>query len=104
MWKCNEERANWNKLFPRHQLAQDKRQNPAVPVVIDLDRRIDSQLYRNLFVLSIFVRDLERDHLSGLDRLRQSGDRVNFRAAESQRLCVRALGKLQRQHAHADKI
>ena len=75
-----------------------------MPVVIDLDRRIDSQLYRNLFVLSIFVRDLERDHLSGLDRLRQSGYRVNFRAAESQRLRVRPLGELQRQHSHANKI
>jgi hypothetical protein len=31
----------------RQQLSEHKRQNPAVPKIIDLDRRIDPQLHRD---------------------------------------------------------
>src|SRR6478735_5771191 len=38
---------SFRALIARHQLAQNKRQDPSVPVVIDLDRRIDPQPHRN---------------------------------------------------------
>jgi hypothetical protein len=56
-------------LLARQQLAQDERQNAAVAVVINFNRGIDPQLHGNGFALSIFARDLKRDHLPGFDRV-----------------------------------
>src|SRR5947207_14673072 len=64
--------ALFRALIARHQLAQNKRQNPAVPIIINLDRRIDAQLYRNRFALPVLARDFERHTLAGLHCLRQS--------------------------------
>src|SRR5947207_4643606 len=96
--------ALFRALIARHQLAQNKRQNSAVPVVINLDRRIDAQLYWNRFALPVLARDLQRHHLSGLNRLRQSRDGVSLGTIESKGLRIRSFSELQWQHAHADQI
>src|SRR5436309_4529 len=51
----------------RQQLSQDKRQNPAVAVIIDLDRRIDAKLHWHGLLLSVFAFDLERYILPRFD-------------------------------------
>src|SRR5436190_574094 len=110
---CSPERPPYNTatrsfliraLIARHQLAQNKWQNSAVPVVINLDRRIDAQLYWNRFALPVLARDFERHHLSGLNRLRQSRDGVSLGTVESKGLRIRSFSELQWQHAHADQI
>src|SRR3954470_5487872 len=82
-------------LLSRHQFAQDKRQNTAVPVVIDLDWRIDSQFHRHRLVLPVLPRDFERDGLSGLNRIRQSDYRIRLRTVEPERLGAGSFGELE---------
>src|SRR3989440_12441033 len=87
-----------------HQLSQHKRQNPAVPIIIDLDRRIDPKLHRQRAFLPVRSFDLQRDLLSWFDRVGQSRDRKLLRTVEPERLRGCALEKLQGQHAHADEV
>src|ERR1043166_467150 len=86
----------------RHQLPQHKGQNPAVLVVVDLDRCIDSQLHGNAFSLSILARDLERDHLPRLDRVGHPRDSISLRSVQPERLRVGAFDELHRQYTHAN--
>src|SRR5436309_15992526 len=88
----------------RQQLPQHKRQNPAVAVIIDLDRRIDPQFHRHGTFLSILVFDFERYLPSGLNRIGQSGDRKNLRTIKRERLRACSIWKLQWQYPHADEI
>src|SRR5689334_15159331 len=92
------------KLFPAEQLAEHELQNSTVPVIIDLDRRIDSQDYRDRFGFVVFPVNFEFQFLPWLNRIRQTSDRKFLRTIESE--CLRACSflKLQRQHAHPDQI
>ena len=73
-------------------------------VVIDLDRRIDSQFQRHGLFRAVFACDVERQHLAGLNLIGQTGDAIGFRAAQAERLRVRPLGELQRYYAHAEEV
>src|ERR1041385_2945494 len=88
-------------LIAGHQLAQNKRQNPAMSVVIDLDRRIDPQLYRDRLALPVFTRDFQSHALARLNRIRQSRHRIRLRAVELERLRIGSFRELQRQIGRA---
>ena len=66
----------------RQQLPQHKRQNPAVPIIIDLDRRIDPKLHWQRAFLPVRSFDLKPYLLSWFDRVGQSRDRKSFGAIE----------------------
>jgi len=51
-----------------------------MPIVIDLDWRIDANLHRHRALLPIFAFDLQRYGLAGLNCLRQTNDRKDLRA------------------------
>src|SRR5262249_25973178 len=86
------------------QLAQHVRQDAAVLVVIDLDRRIDAQLHRNLFSGPVRAAYDQPDVLLRSDPAVESDDVESFRAVEVERLRADAFFKLQRQHAHSDQV
>src|SRR5262245_323769 len=60
------------------QLAQHVRQDAAVLVVIDLDRRVDAQLHRNLFTCAVRAVNYQRDVLLWLDPVAQAHDVESF--------------------------
>src|SRR5262249_61263985 len=92
------------QVLLREQLTYHKRKNPAVPVVIDFNRRIDSQFHWHVTLFSFVVLDLDGKPLSWLNLVRQTADRKFLRAVEPKRLCGHTVEKLQRQDAHADQI
>src|SRR5215470_10336204 len=86
------------------QLTQHVRQDAAMPVVIDLDRRIYAQLHRNLFSGAVRAAYDQLDILLRLDPAAEPGDVEGFRAVEVERLRADAFFELQRQHAHSDQV
>src|SRR5262249_28854778 len=86
------------------QLAQHVRQDAAVLVIIDLDRRIYAQLHRNLFSGPVRAAYDQRDILLRPDPAVESDDVESFRAVEVERLRADAFFELQRQHAHSDQV
>src|SRR5262245_12607354 len=88
----------------RDQLAQYVRQDAAVLVVIDLDRRIYAQLHRDLFSGPVRAAYDQRDILLRPDPAVESDDVESFRAVEVERLRADAFFELQRQHAHSDQV
>src|ERR1700681_2467211 len=86
------------------QLAQHKKKNAAMPVVFDLDRRIDPQRDRHFLSFAISSMNHERDVLAWLYSFLQAKD-VECRAAiKLQRRCIHAFLKLARQDSHTHQI
>jgi hypothetical protein len=65
------------------QFAQDKLEDAAVAVIIDLDRRIDPQLHRHALGFAGGPLDREIDQLTRLDGIRQAGHTKNLRAVQA---------------------
>src|SRR5436190_15648183 len=85
-------------------LAQDVRQDAAVPVVLDLDRRVDSQQNRHPLFRSILALDDEHDVLLRFDLCVEAEDVELFVALQPEGLRALVALELQRQHTHADQI
>src|SRR5262249_14238955 len=86
------------------QLTQDVRQNTAVLVVINLNRRINTKLDWDLFFGPAGAMNDQRDILLGLDPIAQSDDIEGFRAEEVERVRADAFIELKWQHAHSDQV
>src|SRR5258708_2263881 len=88
----------------RYQLPQHERQNAAVLVVINLNRRINAAADGNIFNLPVLARNLQREVLLRLD-VRVEADNVKgFSSVQFQCQCESTFLELQRQHAHADEV
>src|SRR5208283_2061774 len=71
----------------RNQLAQHERQDAAVPVVINLNRGIDSQQHAHLLPAAVSALDQQRDILLRLD-VAVDSKHVDFLVTiDSERLC-----------------
>src|SRR5262245_15245565 len=88
----------------RDQLAQYVRQDAAVLVVIELDRRIYAQLHRDLFSGPVRAAYDQRDVLLRPDPAVETDYVESFRAVEVEGLRADAFFELQRQHAHSDQV
>src|SRR5436190_21452404 len=85
-------------------LAEYERQDAAVAIVIELDRRIDPA-ERLKAPLGAVCRDgVDGKQLSRRKAVGDASDLVGFFAAQAERLTTVADSELQRQHAHADQI
>jgi hypothetical protein len=71
------------ELF-RQQLPQHERQNPAVPVIIDLDWRIDSHLHWEIARLPVRRFEFDRELLAWLQVVRQTVDRKCLRSIDAE--------------------
>ena len=67
----------------REQRAQHERQNTAVLVVVDFDRRIDAQQHLDAFLLAILAADDERQVLLRLEVVGQAFDVERFLAGQA---------------------
>src|SRR5471030_1551504 len=86
------------------QLAQHERQDAAVFVVIDFDRRVDAQQDFDFLRRLAFAVDHQGRQLLRLDLAFQAFQVVDFLAGDAQRFDAVVADELQRQHAHADQV
>src|SRR6516162_3740899 len=85
-------------------IAEHKRKNPSVFVVVHLNRCINPQNERHNLFLPVLPLDLQIHGLARLKALVNTQQRKSLRTVEMQRLSIHSLVKLQRRHAHADKV
>ena len=90
--------------FPSEQFPQDRLKDPAVPVVLDLDRRVDPdrRVERDFRPVGLFRRHGQR--LRGLQRFHVELNVEDFLARQTQRLPRLAVLELERQNAHPDQV
>src|SRR6266567_8517941 len=86
------------------QLPQHIWQNPAVLVVVDLDRGVDAQRHRHILDCAVRAMNHKHDFLSRLDFALQADEIKRLRAFEIQRRSTDAFFELARQDSHSHKI
>ena len=87
-----------------HQLAQHKRQNSALVVILDFNRRIDAQLERDTFRAAVRAMNHQRDILLRNDARFGTFEIEGFAAVEFQRGGIDPVLELAGQHAHAGQV
>ena len=87
-----------------HYLAKHVRQNPAMLIVIDLDRGVDAAAHRHVIHRTVAARDAQGQVLLRAQRRGETEHVVLFMTIEFQGLGGDPLLELERQHAHADEV
>src|SRR6266852_2103653 len=85
-------------------IAQHERKNPAVHVVIHLDRRVDAQQQLDVLLRSVLAADDERRLLSRPDARFDAGDVDDLVPPDSERSYRIVAGELEGEHAHAHQV
>src|SRR5260370_12247453 len=86
------------------QLTEHKGQDASVPVVVNLDGRINSQLDRLIDEGTALARDAQSDILTWRDIIGEPKRVEDFRAVQAQGLSGDAVRELQRKDAHPNKV
>src|SRR5215207_7197948 len=89
----------------RDQLPEHEREDAAVPVVFDLDGRVDAQRHRHLALRAVGAADAERHVLPGPDLAAlEPRDVDGLRAVEPEGLGVDVVLELEGEDDHADEV
>src|ERR1051326_7418435 len=91
------------QLLFREQLHQHEGQNTAVPVILDLDSGIDAKSHWQRALLSVRVFHRQPDLLSWSNRIGQLRNPKLLRPVKPERLRIRSIEKLQRQHRSEER-
>src|SRR5579863_1813100 len=92
-----------HKTLPDH-LPQNIMENPAVLVVGDLERRIDTRNRENVSFFAVRVAHVDTHVLPRLEIARQTLDIEGLKARQPERFCILAGQKFERQHAHPYQV
>src|SRR5436190_2247424 len=97
-------RARIREVLRRHQLPEHERQDAAVHVVVDFDRRVDAHDDGDFVGRSGAAMNPQRGLLHRTQSAFDADDVERLRAVERQRLRARSFVELQRENAHADEV
>ena len=98
------EYTNSNFQVNSGKITQDFLQNPAMPVVLDFNRSINTDSYEKSQFTAIAFMSNYLDFATRLQIIPQRGNVKGFASIQSQRFPGGTVPEFQRQNTHADKI